>query len=231
MQILDYQPLDRGGKAKVSLVTKIFNITHVITLKVYQNGSIEAHETRDYPGHPHINNTFVCLDKEIVQIVKTLCQNGEYKNAITLIAIALETINMRSAYTQRYTHLLECHICNQWKLKETVRVCSRCGTQYCQDCKLQCECGQGDLGLCKKCENTSRAKCLYCIVEEKFPGKSILRLTLEPRIESLMLQNNIKTIKEIEEVVNGTTRIKGIGPAKLASISEAYRISQEEVNA
>lgn len=231
MQILDYQPLTNGGKAKVSLVTKIFNVTHVITIKVMSNGSIEAFETRDYPGHPHINNTFICLDKEINKIVQTLCLNGEYKNAITLIAIALETINMRSAYTQRYTHLLECHVCNQWKDRTTVKSCSRCGTQYCPDCKFQCECGQGDLGLCKKCRNTARAKCLYCIVEEKFPGKSVLRLNLEPRIESLMLQNNIRTVEKVEEVVNGTTRIKGIGPAKLASISEAYRISQERVDA
>lgn len=231
MQILEYRDITRGGQAKVRLVTHTFNVEHIFEIKVTSEGYMTAYEDRNAPGHPHINGEFICLDRDVTKLVITLCKKGEYKNAICLIAIALETINMRSAYVQRYTHLAECHICKEWKLKTAIKKCTRCQTVYCSDCATKCECGQGDIDLCKKCENSARAKCIFCIVEKKYPGKTVLRLNLEPKVESLILGNNIRTIEEMKNVVDGNTRIKGIGPAKLAIIQESYRANQERIEA
>lgn len=214
---------DELRQATIEVITQM-GISHTIELQATSENYFYS-RSQSSPLHPHISGSRICLDSDVKSAIYYLLHDDKFRDAVTMLGVALEVVNMNSAYGDRYNHLSSCHLCGEWVEKRLISRCISCDTRFCPKCASKCECGDNFLAICKSCFSASSKKCIYCTIETKLNGeKTIYRLNLDPSILRI-LEKEVKTIKDLDIAINENRKITGIGKIKLEqikSVREAY---------
>jgi hypothetical protein len=228
MKILQINNLNQS--AKIEIVTQM-NVRHVIEVEKPVGENFFYVLNQSSPLHPHISGSRICLDSKIRSGISSLLDNNNFSEALMLLGVSLEIINMSSAYGGRYEHLSQCFVCSEWKLRQTITRCRICGGQFCQSCSSKCDCGSGTSDTCLTCTKSSSSKCKYCLIETLLPSgeATIYRLDIESSILRI-LEKEIQTISQLDNLLESNVKLPGIGKVKIEQIKSAREQYQININ-